>query len=299
MRDDDVEITRPCPIDLRDSVARAIASERPSFHCGQCDRGVLVLSALRESEAVAALAQRGPGEMCVAYVRDDRGQLRFRPEPALVPAARLWAQRLLRASAVASSLGACTPHADERVEPASFEAFETPEPEVPCAPSLFEHTRGEIEDGEVVGGELPLDEPTKIPSRRGLGSTVVGGLAPTPTPAPLPPGLLISPRPIETVGLPLARVMARAIYSPEPDPRLLAQTKAARFDRSSGKNTTSFCVDRAGRVFDVETKRRFPGDPQVDAIIRKAISSWRFSPLEVDSEPTAICTQRTFMLKFE
>jgi protein TonB len=98
---------------------------------------------------------------------------------------------------------------------------------------------------------------------------------------------------------PLSAVMAQARYAPEPSAKELAMTKAARFDKRNGKNVTSFCIDTRGKVVDVKTKTRFPGDPQVDAIIRKTVSKWLFKPFEVGNKKVKTCTERTFVIKFQ
>jgi protein TonB len=97
---------------------------------------------------------------------------------------------------------------------------------------------------------------------------------------------------------PLDAVMAQAIYSPNPDVEALQQTKAARFDKTDGINVTRFCVDVHGVVMEVETKQKFPDDPEVDRILREAIASWRFKPFMVDGKPIKTCTERRFKLKF-
>jgi protein TonB len=96
----------------------------------------------------------------------------------------------------------------------------------------------------------------------------------------------------------LDEVMAQATYSPNPDPQALQQTKAARFDRTDGINITAFCVDVHGVVIEVETKQKFPDDPQVDRILRDTIASWRFKPFMVDGKPIKTCTERSFKLQF-
>ena len=53
------------------------------------------------------------------------------------------------------------------------------------------------------------------------------------------------------------------------------------------------------RVVDVETKRRFPGDPQVDAIIRETLATWRYVPARLGTKVVKVCTERTFALRFE
>jgi protein TonB len=121
-------------------------------------------------------------------------------------------------------------------------------------------------------------------------------------PGGIPGGGGISTKPSGTGGVakkPLDAVMAQAVYSPNPDEKLLQQTKAARFDKRDGTNTTSFCVDVSGKVVDVTTKQKFPGDPQVDQIIRDTIKKWRFKAFYVGGKPVKTCTERTFKLKFK
>ena len=98
---------------------------------------------------------------------------------------------------------------------------------------------------------------------------------------------------------PLAAVMQQAIYAPAPNQKDFQQTKAARFDKRDGKNTTSFCIDTNGKVVEVKTKAKFPGDPQVDKIIRDTIKKWRFKPFKVGGKPVKMCTKRTFKLTFK
>ena len=96
-----------------------------------------------------------------------------------------------------------------------------------------------------------------------------------------------------------AAVVQQAIYAPTPNQKDFQQTKAARFDKRDGTNKTSFCVDTNGKVVDVKTKTKFPGDPQVDKIIRDTIKKWRFKPFIVGGKPVKTCTERTFKIKFK
>ncbi|EDM74673.1 hypothetical protein PPSIR1_11826, partial [Plesiocystis pacifica SIR-1] len=57
--------------------------------------------------------------------------------------------------------------------------------------------------------------------------------------------------------------------------------------------------DTKGKVVDVKTKTKFPGDPQVDKIIRDTIKKWRFKPFVVGGKPVKTCTERTFKIKFK
>ncbi|NJK32685.1 MAG: hypothetical protein HC927_09900, partial [Deltaproteobacteria bacterium] len=97
---------------------------------------------------------------------------------------------------------------------------------------------------------------------------------------------------------PLSTVMAQATYAPDPDQKLLQATKAARFDKRGGTNTTSFCVDASGKTVDVKTVKKFPNDPQVDKIIADTIKKWRFKPFEVGGKAVKTCSERTFKITF-
>ncbi|RMG99237.1 MAG: TonB family protein [Deltaproteobacteria bacterium] len=93
--------------------------------------------------------------------------------------------------------------------------------------------------------------------------------------------------------------MAQAIYAPDPDKKKLQATKAAMFDRRGGVNKTYFCVSEQGKVVDVRTTKKFPGDPQVDKIIRDTVKKWRFRPFLVGGKPRKTCTTYTFEIHFK
>lgn len=153
---------------------------------------------------------------------------------------------------------------------------------IPRAKSPAGHPEGQV-------GGIPGGKPGGIPG--GDPKALVGGRGPVISVAPKTPAPVVKK--------PLAAVMARAVYSPDPDQKLLAQTKAARFDKRNGKNKTSFCINSQGRVVDIKTKARFPGDPQVDKIIRDTIAKWRFKPFEIGAKKVKTCTERTFLIKFQ
>ncbi|MCA9637240.1 MAG: hypothetical protein KC420_14535 [Myxococcales bacterium] len=109
----DLEIVRPCPIDLD---ALGVERGKRVIHCDHCQTDVHDLSTMTRAEATAFVdARRGHG-VCVSYLRAKDGTIRFaddevsthpsRREPSLVPIARL------RAAAAALALAACTPHGD-------------------------------------------------------------------------------------------------------------------------------------------------------------------------------------------
>lgn len=193
-----------------------------------------------------------------------------------------------------------------------------PPPPPPPAGSSAEEDEPEPDD-EVPEEAQPLEEtqpekPTKIPAQKAggvpqgvpngvLGGQIGGLIGGIPTGGiGKPPQFGIAVKPPSTDGVtkqPLAAVMARAVYSPDPDQKLLQLTKAARFDKRDGKSTVSFCIDGGGRVVDVKTKSKFPGDPEVDKILRHTIQTWRFKPLMVGKKAVKTCSERTFSLRFQ
>ncbi|MCA9681271.1 MAG: TonB family protein [Myxococcales bacterium] len=88
------------------------------------------------------------------------------------------------------------------------------------------------------------------------------------------------------------------IYLPDPDQAALVDTKAARFDKSSGTTVVGFCVTTSGATTEIQTVKAFPGDPAIDRIIREAVARWRFRPWLVDGAAVAVCSERTFKIKF-
>ncbi|PRQ06676.1 energy transducer TonB [Enhygromyxa salina] len=191
-----------------------------------------------------------------------------------------------------------------------------PPPPPPAGSSVEEQkpdTNEEVpEEPEPIEETQPEKLPTKIPEQKSGGAPqgipngvlggqvggVIGGI-PIGKLGDRNPAIAVKPPSADTTTVkPLAAVMARAVYSPDPDKALLQQTKAARFDKRDGKSTIAFCIDANGSVVDVKTKVKFPGDPQVDDILRRTLKTWRFKPLEVGSKKLKTCTERTFSLKF-
>jgi protein TonB len=91
--------------------------------------------------------------------------------------------------------------------------------------------------------------------------------------------------------------MGQAIYSPDPDKKKLAGTKAFTFDKRGGESHVSFCVNAQGKVVDVKTAKKFPGDPKVDQICRDAVKTWRFKPFLVGGKAQKTCSKAIFKLK--
>jgi protein TonB len=102
-------------------------------------------------------------------------------------------------------------------------------------------------------------------------------------------------RVMEKIGV----VKENAVYSPDPDDKKLARTKAGTIDRRAGTSAVSFCVDPAGKVVDVRTKTRFPGDPEVDRICRETVAGWRFRPFTVGGQAKKTCSTVSFQIRFD
>lgn len=116
----DLELSRPCPIDL-DSLG--VDRSQPQVFCSHCQSQVTDISKMPEAEAAAFVREnRGTG-VCISYQRNAAGNVRFADadpqkmpvaESPLVPVERLGHPRLRRAAAVAVlTLAACTPHRDK------------------------------------------------------------------------------------------------------------------------------------------------------------------------------------------
>ena len=108
MRADDVNIPEPCPAEWGAMSPHASGTAR---HCDLCRKNVHDLSAMGE-KAARAFLQRCGEDVCVSYLADEHGDLRFE-EPPLIPASSLRPRR--RASRFAPmtlglALAACTPH---------------------------------------------------------------------------------------------------------------------------------------------------------------------------------------------
>lgn len=98
---------------------------------------------------------------------------------------------------------------------------------------------------------------------------------------------------------PISAVMEQAIYAPSPDQKLFQSTKTGRFSKTPGATVVSFCIASTGKVVDVRTKRGFPGDPQIDKIVRDQVKKWRFRPFKVAGKAMKTCTDYKFKVKFK
>jgi TonB family protein len=127
---------------------------------------------------------------------------------------------------------------------------------------------------------------------------------------------LAFPRPVEPeLGPPMAPLhflAAEAIYTPVPHWRDIRRLRLSvlmrRFERMypgyrvrkwKGINITTFCVNANGRVKDVRTRVKYPGSPELDALLRETIKQWRYKPLILGGQPREFCTQQTFEIVFE
>jgi len=114
------------------------------------------------------------------------------------------------------------------------------------------------------------------------------------------PSSLLKPREKEAAPppKPIQAVMAQGVFTPDPDQKRLAASKAGMFDKRPCTNRTSFCVDASGKVVDVRTKSKCY-DPQVDAICRDAVKRWRFKPFIVAGAAKKTCSTVHFDLEFK
>jgi len=143
--------------------------EQRGRFCGACQKTVHDLSAMSEDDAKALL--RDGEDICVSYLSDRSGEVRFRPQP-IVPVSRL-----LRRASVATATGltlalaACAPHGEgPRLE-------DTAESESPA----FLEVRPTIPDAEPCETKPPAVEPEEELIR-----TKGDYVAPEPEPEPLP-----------------------------------------------------------------------------------------------------------------
>ena len=98
---------------------------------------------------------------------------------------------------------------------------------------------------------------------------------------------------------PIKALLSQAVYAPDPKQSELQKTISARRSKKPGKNITSFCVSTSGKVVEVKTKKKFPGDPQVDKICRDTVRKWRFKPFIVGGKATKTCSAAEFDIVFK
>ncbi len=149
----DLELSRPCPIDL-DSLG--VDRRQRRVFCSHCSAHVTDISQMREAEASRFVADNRGSGVCISCLRDEEGNVYFadsvhrgvesradgappsaRRSPSLVPVERLRHPAVRRAAAVAAlALAACTPHAEHDeayVESMDEVVMERSTPEIPLA----------------------------------------------------------------------------------------------------------------------------------------------------------------------
>lgn len=190
-------------------------------------------------------------------------------------------------------------------------------PDRPAAPASGDPPAQSTEaarPSEPERNEAPIDEigkpsPRPTPTGKYLGGggspglPGTGGGGPPGMPGGMGPiGTPLTPRPPPPVSKPpvtsIAALRAVALHDPNPDPRKLRATRAGVSGRG-GQVEVSFCIDNRGRVDEVRTTRRFPGDAEVDRICRDTVSAWRFRPFVVGGKPHRTCSKVSFSIEFE
>jgi hypothetical protein len=126
--------------------------------CGSCNKQVYDLSSMTEDEARGILREHASGKLCVRYLQDAVGNIRFRPA------------RPARAAALALAMAACTPHQQqEQSQEATQEEAQADRTEKDGADEQLEDVMGGIDEveGDIepvpVMGEAPAIDPETPP----------------------------------------------------------------------------------------------------------------------------------------
>lgn len=184
-------------------------------------------------------------------------------------------------------------------------------PEESAAEDPPEATPREVPD------EVPLESPrprgqgeprvgvpngTGMPGNTGIGvgSTTIGLPCPIPgTCVGKPPAIPTAPRTENpaTSKVPLSVVKSRLRFSPNPSQAELARTPAG-IARRGGTSVVEFCIDPAGKVEQVRT-RKSAGDREIDRLCREAVARWRFSPTQVQGHGVRTCSESSFEITFD
>ncbi len=148
--------------------------EQRGRFCGACQKKVHDLSAMAEGEAKRLLDS--DADICVSYLSDTKGDVRFRPEP-VVPITRL-VRRASMASAAGLSLAlaACAPHGEG---PKIEDNVETESP-------AFLEVQPSIPDAEPCETRAPAADPEPEELIRVKGDYAGPEPAPEPVIEPLP-----------------------------------------------------------------------------------------------------------------
>jgi hypothetical protein len=164
LRGQDVTVTSPCPVDLDETGLRGTGR---AWHCGHCSKTVHVLSEMTESDARALLAASEGQKICVSYRMSPEGQIRFKPEPAVIPVTALRRRpTAIAAAAIGVALAACAPHDNPKIDAGAPAMLHR-------APTIQTQGREVVAEGEI---EIPRDV------------QIDGGVAKVlPPPVPTPP----------------------------------------------------------------------------------------------------------------
>ncbi len=212
LRDRDIQIRRPCPVQLDPDRARGGVK---SWYCGHCEKSVYVLSNMTESEAREFLSRRVGQDLCVTYAVRRDGTIRFEPDPTVVPVTALTRGRKVAAAVgLGLALAACAPHDNPDVQ-ANLRIADPPThaASVPTIPDAPGHGDEMLVDGMVAPD---LDEQL-VDGDVGPGSLAPGqGIVEPPPPPkdgltmePLPPDEPCS-KPVADQPRPLVRGRIRA-----------------------------------------------------------------------------------------
>jgi hypothetical protein len=179
LREPDIHVTSPCPIDLDETGMRG---KGDAWHCGHCSKTVHVLSSMTETQARTLLATHAGQDICVSYSMSRAGEIRFRPEP-VVPISALSRRPRIAAAAVfglSAAMAACAPHENPRVDVPPIVDVATPgNPTLPMIPvQRYQPQPIEPEVIAVAGGMMavplpaPEPEPTDVQVDGGIRAPV-------------------------------------------------------------------------------------------------------------------------------
>ncbi|HWB79937.1 MAG TPA: hypothetical protein VG755_33460 [Nannocystaceae bacterium] len=205
LRERDVHVTSPCPIDLDETGMR---QKGDRWHCGHCSKTVHVLSSMTESDARRFLTEHAGQDVCVSYAMSAKGEIRFRPDPVVPVASLVRRPKLAAAAAIGLgvALAACAPHENPRVGAAPIVETAQPTTTLPTIPDVHPPVLEKVvaggmrpapivapDDVQVDGGmrPMPLPEPKDVQVEGGLKVPTVANDEPCDPPktidAPHPP----------------------------------------------------------------------------------------------------------------
>jgi hypothetical protein len=194
LREPDIHVTSPCPIDLDETGMRG---KGDAWHCGHCSKTVHVLSSMTETQARTLLATHAGQDICVSYSMSRAGEIRFRPEPVVPISALSRRPRIAAAAAfgLSAAMAACAPHENPRVQPAPVVDVVTPgNPALPMIPVQRYQPPQPIEPDVIAVAGGMMAPPLPVPEVEPTDVQVDGGMrAPMPKPEPKPEPSLDAP----------------------------------------------------------------------------------------------------------